>query len=168
MKKMNRHVSLPVLLWRWLRATQIKVNTALFRHLYGSIHREIDGKDLYTYWVNILQCRGGGEKMMPCEYFFPTPMAAHLHREIVEQSPTWEYVTTVKVLSEVPLSITDYENMLRYDETYRELVEEMTEGVQDTANKEMLADKKRIEKTNADWMAEVAAAKERWEKKHRE
>lgn len=163
----NKTISLPVLVWRWLRAMSVKLDTALFRLLYNHSQEHIaEGEETFTYWVNILLCRGGSERMKPCEYFFPTLKAAELHRRVVEQSPTWSYVTTVKVLSRVELTVTDYENMLLLDENYQDLVHEMAKGADNSASQELWQDKMRNERFNEAWMQEVNAAKSRWQKNH--
>lgn len=79
----------------------------------------------HIYWMNIVRCLGGSEKMKPCEFFFDNPTDAILHKMKVDECGTWEYVTTVTIHSREPLTVTNYRRMLEEDFEYMHLLDEM-------------------------------------------
>ena len=79
----------------------------------------------YTYWMNIVRCVGGREKMKPCEYIFDNPWHARMHEEICRTCLSWEYVTTIKVLSKKELTTTNYQKLVDEDEEFKQIIAEM-------------------------------------------
>ena len=167
MEKDNKRVSLPVLIWHWLRDMGRKTETAVFRWMLYRHGIRIcpQEKARHTYWMNIVVARGGGEQMKPCEFIFETPWQAAMHAEVTKSCPTWNYVTTIEIRSDVELTTTDYAMMLDTDE-YMQLVEQMRHGEADTIGQELKQDRERIDRLNRQWIDEVEAAKHRWQKRH--
>lgn len=79
-----------------------------------------------VYFMNIVRPLGGGERMKPCEFFFESQADADLHKQVCDKCGTWEYITTVMVVSQVKLTTVNYRKMLEEDEEYSYLVEQMT------------------------------------------
>lgn len=80
----------------------------------------------HIYWMNMVRSVGGGEAEKPCEFIFDNPRDADLHHRKVDECGTWEYVCTVEIHSEIPLTVTNYREKLLEDMEYAHLLDEMT------------------------------------------
>lgn len=143
---MNKKTPLPVVIYHWLQDLISDLDKALFRHLLKKhgVHNDPSDSGKHVYWMNIVQCIGGREKQKPCEYIFDNPWHARMHEEICKTCQTWEFVTTVKIISPVELTVTDYKKLVEYDEDLREIIREMQYTGDDTAKQEFESDRRAL------------------------
>ncbi|MCR5362477.1 MAG: hypothetical protein K6E73_10795 [Bacteroidales bacterium] len=155
-----------MLVWLWLKGVRRRVDAWRLHRLLRRHGVEGLPRVGYTYWMNVVLSRGGGEATKPCEFFFDTPWQAKLHEQVVRDCPTWEFVTTVTVTSDKPLTVTDYAERLEWDDRYADLVQSMRKKERETAMTEMTADANRLKKENDDWQSMLDEARRNYKAKH--